>query len=111
MPSPTLRAMAKMRLENISFFLLVFLLVAAAVQVIWNFLRTDFPRLPRLSYPKAVGLMTLWGLLFVIVLTMISGARELLTPGAWEQDGATYRLKEGEPAGGARSHLEPPPRQ
>jgi len=27
------------------------------------------------------------------VLTMISGARELMTPGAWEKDGAIYRLK------------------
>jgi hypothetical protein len=39
-----------------------------------------------------VGLVVLWGLLFVLVLTMISGARELLTPGAWEKQGATYRL-------------------
>src|SRR5262249_30092928 len=26
------------------------------------------------------------------VLTMISGARELMTPGAWEKNGVTYRL-------------------
>src|SRR5204863_9233574 len=40
-----------------------------------------------------------WGLLFVIVLAMISGARELMTPGAWKRDGATYRLdtKSGRP--------------
>ncbi len=25
---------------------------------------------------------------------MISGARELMTPGAWERDGQTYRLRE-----------------
>src|SRR5262249_35186152 len=37
-----------------------------------------------------------WGLLFVLVLTMISGARELMTPGAWEKQGLTYRLKKGE---------------
>jgi hypothetical protein len=30
--------------------------------------------------------------LFVLVLTMISGARELMTPGAWEPNGATHRL-------------------
>lgn len=45
--------------------------------------------------------MTVWGLLFVVVLTMISGARELLTPGAWEKVGVTYRLagpKADEPA-------------
>src|SRR5262249_55804861 len=34
----------------------------------------------------------LWGLLFLLVLTMISGARELMTPGAWEKQGLTYRL-------------------
>jgi hypothetical protein len=34
----------------------------------------------------------LWGLLFVIVLAMISGARELMTPGAWQKRGWTYQL-------------------
>jgi hypothetical protein len=29
---------------------------------------------------------------FGLVLTMISGARELLTPGAWDKVGATYKL-------------------
>ena len=41
---------------------------------------------------KALGVVFLWGLLFVLVLTMISGARELMTPGAWEKKGLTYRL-------------------
>lgn len=39
-----------------------------------------------------MGLVVLWGLLFIVVLAMISGARELMTPGAWEKQGATYRL-------------------
>lgn len=39
----------------------------------------------------------LWSLLFVLVLTMISGARELMTPEAWERNGATYRLKNAVP--------------
>jgi hypothetical protein len=34
------------------------------------------------------------GLMFYVVLTMISGARELLTPGAWEKQGVGYRLRE-----------------
>src|SRR5205823_725556 len=38
------------------------------------------------------GLTALWGLVFVLVLTMISGARELMTPGAWAKQGLTYRL-------------------
>jgi hypothetical protein len=81
-----------MRIEAISFFVLVFLLSAAAVRAIWNGLRADFPRLPRLSYGKALGVVSLWGLLFLLVLTMISGARELMTPGAWEKKGPTYQL-------------------
>src|SRR5262249_15945744 len=40
--------------------------------------------------------VVLWGLLFVVVLTMISGARELMTPGAWRKQGFTYKL-EGAP--------------
>ncbi|MEX2173364.1 MAG: hypothetical protein WD872_03320 [Pirellulaceae bacterium] len=44
-------------------------------------------------------MVALWGLLFVIVLTMISGARELMTPGAWEKQGLTYKLRtEDQPA-------------
>src|SRR5262249_6527655 len=31
-------------------------------------------------------------LLSIIVLTMIAGARELMTPGAWRKDGFTYKL-------------------
>ena len=94
MPSASLTDVARLRVENISFFLVVLLLSALLVQMIWNWLRNDFPRLPRLTYPKAVALISLWGLLFVLVLTMISGARELMTPGAWEKNGATYRLKQ-----------------
>jgi hypothetical protein len=70
----------------------VFLLCALVIRCIWNAFTTDFPRLPRLSYPKALGLVGLWGLLFLLVLTMISGARELMTPGAWKKDGVTYAL-------------------
>jgi hypothetical protein len=87
-----LSEMARLRLQSISFFLVGFLLAALLVQVLWNSLRRDFSILPRLSYFRAVGLVGLWGLLFILVLTMISGARELMTPGAWELSGATYRL-------------------
>lgn len=92
MPSITIADVPRMRLETISFFLVLFLAGAAVVRWIWNGLRRDFPRWPRLSYAKAVGLVGLWGLLFLLVLTMISGARELLTPGAWIKQGLTYAL-------------------
>ena len=82
------------RLQAISFFLLVFLMSALAFRAIWNYVRRDFPTLPRLSYGRAVAGVFLVGLLFVIVLTMISGARELMTPGAWRKQGATYKLAE-----------------
>lgn len=92
MPSVGLNDVVAMRLQSVSFFLMLFLVVSLLVRWVWNTLRTDFPRLPRLSYPKALGLVGLWGLLFLLVLTMISGARELMTPGAWKKDGLTYSL-------------------
>jgi hypothetical protein len=97
MPSITLTDLARMRVQTISFFLVCFLASSWAIQRIWNSLARDFRRLPRLSYGKALGLVTLWGLLFVLVLTMISGARELMTPGAWKKDGLTYKLAEAPP--------------
>jgi hypothetical protein len=81
-----------MRVQTISFFLLGFLGSAFGVQRLWNYLARDFTVLPHLTYRRALGLTALWGLLFVVVLTMISGARELMTPGAWEKQGETYRL-------------------
>ncbi len=84
--------LARQRLEVISFFLLGMLGCAWVIQRVWNSLRNDLAVLPRLSYGRAVGGLVLWGLLFVLVLTMISGARELMTPGAWEKQGLTYRL-------------------
>ena len=102
------------RLQAISFFVVVFGLCCLAVQMLWNTIRRDFPSLPRLTYPGALAGVFLWGLLFVIVLTMISGARELMTPGAWEKQGFTYKLANAPPAAPAtpgpemlrRQHLE-----
>jgi hypothetical protein len=92
MPSVTLSDFARIRVEAASFFLVGLLLAAAVVLWCWNALAADFPRLPKLRYRGAVGIVVLWGLLFVIVLTMISGARELMTPGAWVRQGMTYKL-------------------
>lgn len=94
MPSFTLTDMARMRVQTISFFLAALLVSSWFVQLFWNALRRDFISLPCLSYGKALSAVILWGFLFVLVLTMISGARELMTPGAWEKQGATYRLSE-----------------
>lgn len=92
MPSVTLTDFARLRLETASFFLVGLLVSAAVVRWCWNLLARDFPRLPPLRYGGALGLVALWSLLFVIVLTMISGARELMTPGAWVRQGMTYKL-------------------
>ena len=92
MPMASFSDVAAMRLEAISFFALVFLLSACAVRLIWNSLRKDFPRLPHLRFSAAIGLVTIWGLAFLLILTMISGARELMTPGAWKKQGFTYQL-------------------
>lgn len=94
MPQITLSDIAAARFDSISFFLVLLLLLAWLVQLLWNLLGRDFRKLPRLSYPRALAAVTLWGLIFLLVLTMISGARELLTPGAWEKQGATYRLRD-----------------
>jgi hypothetical protein len=103
---------ADLRLQAISFFVAGLLLCAAVVRWLWNYLARDLP-LPRLSYPKAVAGVVLWGLLFVIVLTMISGARELMTPGAWRKQGFTYKLadaadatRDPDPADVRRRQLE-----
>jgi hypothetical protein len=94
MPSLTLSDVARMRVQTISFFLGVILLSAWIVRLLWNLLRKDVTRLPALSYKGALGGTLLWGLLFLFVLSMISGARELMTPGAWEKSGFTYQLRE-----------------
>jgi len=98
MPSVTLNDTARLRLHTVSFFLAAFLLSSWAVKLLWNYLGKDFAWLPRLTYARALGVVTLWGLLFVLVLTMISGARELMTPGAWEKQGLTYRVAPDSPA-------------
>jgi hypothetical protein len=107
MPAIMLTDVARLRVQTISFFLLGFLLSAWGIQAIWNRLSRDFPRLPRVGYRTALGVTTLWGLLFILVLTMISGARELMTPGAWEKAGYTYRLKT---EGGATTTEPAPPK-
>lgn len=94
MPTIRLTDLARMRFQSLSFFMVGFLLCSFLIQRLWNWLGRDFPTLPRLTYGRALGLVALWGLLFVLVLTMISGARELMTPGAWKKEGFTYKLAE-----------------
>ncbi|HVA50319.1 MAG TPA: hypothetical protein VNH11_28450 [Pirellulales bacterium] len=97
MPGLTFTDIASLRLEAISFFLVGFLVCAWFIQLLWNGVLRELARLPRLTYAKSVGLTLIWGLMFLLVLTMISGARELMTPGAWQKNGLTYKLAAGPP--------------
>lgn len=54
--------------------------------------------MPRLTYRRALALLLLSGLFLYVILTMISGARELLTPGAWQKQGIGYRLRDDQGA-------------
>jgi hypothetical protein len=92
MPSITLSDLGKFRLQSLSFFLLALFILSWLVWRLWNGLTKDFTRLPKLRYRGALGLTVLWGLLVLVVLTMISGARELLSPKAWVKTGLTYGL-------------------
>ncbi len=82
------------RVQSISFFLVCLIAATLAVWQLWNFIAKDSNLLPRISFARSCCMVVLWGSLFVIVLTMISGARELLTPGAWKKNGFTYTLEE-----------------
>lgn len=90
----TLTDIARTRIDALSFFVVTYLLICWVVKLLWNHLGKTFPALPRLDYRRALGLVFVTGLMFYVVLTMISGARELLTPGAWEKQGVGYRLRE-----------------
>ncbi len=93
MPGAQLSDFAMLRFQTISFFAVAFVISAVLIRFMWNRLARGVVSLPQLTIGQSFGATLLWGLLFVIVLTMISGARELMTPGAWERNGSTYRLR------------------
>jgi hypothetical protein len=92
MPSVSITDWAALRFGTLSFFLVVLLVAAAVVRWLWNILAADFPKLPRLTYKRSLAGVVLVGLALAVVLTMIAGSRELLTPGAWEKDGRLYKI-------------------
>ncbi|MCC6125151.1 MAG: hypothetical protein IT426_09335 [Pirellulales bacterium] len=92
MPSISITDWAALRFETLSFFILVLLVAAAVVRWLWHILAADFPKLPRLTYRKSLAGVVLIGLALAVVLTMIAGSRELLTPGAWVKDGRLYKI-------------------
>ena len=96
MPSFQLTDLAAARLDVISFFLMTCLVLTLVFKLLWNGLARDFNWMPRLTYLRSLGLMVVCGMFLYVVLTMISGARELMTPGAWQKEGLTYRIVEPE---------------
>lgn len=93
MPSFGLSELVRSRLQDISFFLLLWFVAAGAVRLLWNALSRDIQWWPRVSYSRAMALTFLLSLGVLLALSMISGARELLTPGAWRKQGASHRLE------------------
>jgi len=97
MPFLTLTDMASTRFEALGFFVGLFFVLAGVVRGLWAVARRDLPGLPSPTYRASLAFVFAVALLLQVVLTMISGARELMTPGAWEKRGATYTQKsEGE---------------
>jgi hypothetical protein len=94
MPVFELNDVARLRLEDISFFLVLLLVCAFGVRFLWNSVQRDFPKVPCLGFGKAFCVTGLLSLAMLLVLSMISGARELLTPGAWRKQGHEYRLND-----------------
>lgn len=83
---------AALRIQALSFFIVLFFVLALVVKVAWNTLAKDFKAMPRITYLRSLCLMFIWGLAMSVLLTMISAARELMTPGAWERVGWTYKV-------------------
>lgn len=93
MPTINLTDVAAARFEALSFFAAAYLALTWLFKGCWNSLREAFPAMPLLSFKKALSFTIVSGLFFWVVLTMISGARELMTPGAWERSGHAYKLR------------------
>lgn len=92
MTSYNLDSLVALRLEDISFFVVLVLVSGWGFKLLWNCAFRDMPKVPRLTYRPALALTFTLGLAMLLVLSMISGARELLTPGAWKRQGNGYKL-------------------
>lgn len=82
----------RLRLEEISFLLFLLLGCAFFIKLLWNYAFKGFASIPRIKFLQAVAVSILFGLVMLLILTMISGIREVLTPGAWRHQGTSYKL-------------------
>ena len=89
-----LNDVVRLRVEDISFFFALLLVSGLGIRLLWNHVAKGLPILPRMSYVRALCLTALLSLLMLLVLSMISGARELLTPDVWRRQGNAYYVNE-----------------
>lgn len=89
-----LKDVYRMRLEDLSFFVALLLVCAFLFRLLWNHAFKGFQFVPRLGYLQSLCLSVLLGLAMLVVLTMISGIREVLSPGVWRRQGSSYRLND-----------------
>ena len=83
---PMLTSFGLKTFTGLSTVVVAMLLATIVLNLSWNALAKS-TTLPALSFGKTVILTVLLGMLFFLVLVMISGSRELLTPGAWQPSG------------------------
>lgn len=101
-----LRDIYRLRLEEISFFVVLLLVCALGLKLLWNYSFNAFRNVPRLKYLQALSVSVMFGLVMLLILTMISGIREVLTPGAWRKQGTSYRLNDPSQEPARRRSLE-----
>src|SRR5437868_4219374 len=84
----------RLRLQEISFFLLLLVICAFVFKLLWNHAVQGFTSVPRVKFLQSLSICLLFGVAMLLILTMISGIREVLTPGAWRKQGTSYRLND-----------------
>lgn len=87
-----LRDIYRLRFEEMSFFIVLFVACAVLLKLLWNHAVKGFPGIPRLKFRHSFSLALLLGFAMLLILTMISGIREVLTPEAWRRQGSSYLL-------------------
>ncbi len=80
------------RLQDISFFLLVIAISVVGLRWLWNSMAAEFPNIPKLSFKRALLLTMVISLAFLFMVALVTGVRELLTPEAWHKGEYTYKL-------------------
>lgn len=101
-----LRDVYRLRFEELSFFIVLFLACAVFLKLLWNHAIKGFPTIPRLKFRHSFSLALLLALAMLLILTMISGIREVLTAEAWRRQGSSYRLNAAEQEPVRRRNLE-----